>query len=92
MPNTDGLSLREATSDDDPVTSKHYYNMWLGMSYPADKLHPDFEQRTVAFITDARRQKDYMSFMAEINGTPVGTVCCQLFGGLYPLVFRESDR
>lgn len=84
--------MREATQNDDSVTTKHFYEMWLGMSYPADKLRSDFEQQTLNFISDARETKQYRSFIAEVDGHPVGTVCCQLFMGLYPLVFMESDR
>lgn len=86
------VTIRDATPDDDLVTAKHLYNMWLGMSYPEDKLRSDFQQQTLNFISDARETKQYRSFIAEVDGHPVGTVCCQLFMGLYPLVFKESDR
>ena len=86
------IVIREALAADDKLTAKHFYSMWLGMSYPADKLRPDFEQQTLVFISDSRQRKHYNSFVAEADGVPVGTVCCQLFEGLYPLVFMESDR
>lgn len=92
MPTVHGVEIRQATPEDDLVTTEHFYNMWLGMSYPADKLRPDFQQQTLRFISDARQQKQYKCFIAEMHGTPVGTVCCQLYMGLYPLVFEESDR
>lgn len=87
-----GAKIRQATPEDDLVTTEHFYSMWLGMSYPADKLRPEFQQQTLRFIADARQQKQYKCFIAEMHGTPVGTVCCQLYMGLYPLVFEESDR
>lgn len=92
MADAHAITIRDATSDDDMVTVKHLYNMWSGMSYPADKLRSDFRQQTLDFICDARETKQYRSFIAEVDGHPVGTVCCQLFMGLYPLVFKESDR
>lgn len=92
MSNTKGIRIREALPDDVATTARHLHSMWLGMSYPADKLRPDFEQQTLSFISDARQHKQYKSFIAEVDGRPVGTVCCQLFMGLYPLVFVESDR
>ena len=92
MPTAQCVNIRQATPEDDLVTTEHFHNMWLGMSYPADKLRPDFQEQTMNFITDARQRKQYRSFIAEIGGTPVGTVCCQLYMGLYPLVFEESDR
>lgn len=92
MAHAHGTIIRQATPDDDLVTTEHFYNMWLGMSYPADKLRPDFQQQTMKFISDARQHKQYKSFVADMHGKPVGTVCCQLYTGLYPLVFEESDR
>lgn len=86
------ITIREASPDDNLVTVQHLYNMWLGMSYPADKLRSDFQQQTLNFISSARETKQYRSFIAEVDGQPVGTVCCQLFVGLYPLVFKEPDR
>lgn len=92
MADTHGMTIRNASPDDDLTTVKHFHNMWLGMSYPADKLRSDFQQQTLNFISDARETKRYRSFIAEVDDHPVGSVCCQLFMGLYPLVFKESDR
>ncbi len=87
-----GITLRESSTHDDAITVQHFHAMWLGMAYPEDKLRPDFESQTLNFVAEARQHKQYKSFIAETVGKPVGSVCCQLFTGLYPLVFVESGR
>ena len=86
------ITVREASSRDDTTTVQHFRGMWLGMAYPEDKLRPDFAEQTLHFIAEARQLKQYKAFIAEADGKAVGSVCCQLFGGLYPLVFVESAR
>ena len=86
------ITIREASSRDDTTTVQHFRGMWLGMAYPEDKLRPDFAEQTLHFIAEARQLKHYKAFIAEADGKAVGSVCCQLFGGLYPLVFVESAR
>ncbi|KAL0054902.1 hypothetical protein WJX82_003970 [Trebouxia sp. C0006] len=66
--------------------------MWVGMSFPEEELAPDFEEQTLQFIAEARQFRQYKAFIAEADGKPAGSVSCQLFGGLYPLVFAESAR
>jgi len=33
-----------------------------------------------------------MAFLAEINGTVVGSASCQLFAGIYPHVLADAHR
>ncbi|DBA70376.1 TPA: hypothetical protein ACH3X2_011792 [Trebouxia sp. C0005] len=46
----------------------------------------------ITYREDARQFKQYKAFLAEADGKPAGSVSCQLFSGLYPLVFLESAR
>ena len=86
------LRLRDASREDDVIIVQHFRGMWLGMGYPQNKLRPDFEKQTMDFIAEACQYRQYKAFIAEADSKPVGSVSCQLFGGLYPLVFVESDR
>ena len=86
------ITYREGCSRDDATVVKHFHGMWVGMTYPEDQLAPDFEEQTLQFIAEARQFRQYKAFIAEADDKPAGSVSCQLFTGLYPLVFVESAR
>lgn len=86
------VTYREGCSKDDATVVHYFHGMWVGMSFPEEELAPDFEEQTLQFIAEARQFRQYKAFIAEADGKPAGSVSCQLFGGLYPLVFAESAR
>jgi len=66
--------------------------MWLDLEVPTSAMQPDWLDRTLRYIEQARRELDYAAFVAEVDGAVVGSVGCQRFAGLYPLVFTADYR
>ncbi|MCD8485732.1 MAG: GNAT family N-acetyltransferase [Desertifilum sp.] len=86
------FSVREATLPEDPLIAQHFYQLWLAHQLTPDSLNPDWFNITLEFIVDARQRLSYQAFVAEVEGKVVGSASCQLFAGLYPLVFNEQYR
>ena len=84
------IGYREADEHDDELTAKFCVAQWTGMGFAEEDLLPDATNRTLRFVREARRDLQFTSFVAEVEGTPVGSACCQLFAGLYPLIFKEK--
>ena len=86
------MNLREASPHEDSLIAKHFYQMWLDNEVPADAIQADWLNIVLQFIDRARSELHYKAFVAEVNGTVVGSASCQLFAGLYPHVLAEEYR
>lgn len=86
------LNLREARPDEDSIIAKHFYQLWRDNGVPVESIRPDWFDITLQFINHARRELNYKAFVAEVEGRVVGSVGCQLFTGLYPLVLKDCYR
>jgi ribosomal protein S18 acetylase RimI-like enzyme len=87
------ISYRIATPADDLTIAEHFYQLWLDNAVTPSGLHPDWQQRTLSFIHQARNELAYRAFMAETaDGQIIGSAGCQYFAGLYPLVFAPQQR
>jgi ribosomal protein S18 acetylase RimI-like enzyme len=86
------LMFREATSEEDSLIAEHFYKLWRDNDTPVHSIQPDWCDITIEFIDYARRELYYQAFVAEVDGIVVGSVGCQLFAGLYPLVHVEQHR
>lgn len=84
------VDFREGTLRDDQATAKHSLDMWLAMGCPADELQPDALDKTLLFMSEARKDLQYTAFVAEAQGLLVGSACCQLLAGQMPLVFKAG--
>ena len=84
------VDYREADERDDETTANFCVAQWTGMGFAEEELLPDATDRTLRFVKEARRDLQFTSFIAEVGGVPVGSACCQLFAGLYPLIFKEK--
>lgn len=86
------LNPREARPDEDLIIVKHFYQLWRDNQVPAESIRSDWFDITLQFISQARRELEYKAFVAEVEGTVVGSVGCQLFAGLYPLILKDDYR
>lgn len=86
------ISLREATCQDDAMVANHFYQLWLDNGVTADGIVADWQAVVQRFIDQARETLSYKAFVIEVSGTIVGSVSCQLFAGLYPLVLADHHR
>lgn len=66
--------------------------MWRDNDVPTHSIQSDWLDITLQFIERARRELCYKAFIAEVDGTVVGSASCQLFAGLYPLALTEQYR
>lgn len=86
------ITIREATSTEDLMIAKHSYQMWLDIGVHESNIHLNWQNITLQFIEEARRDLCYKAFVAEVDNTVVGSASCQIFAGLYPNVFKAEYR
>ncbi len=86
------MFIREATDQEDELLAKHFYHMWRDNQVPGQNLRPDWPLITLQFIDHVRQSLSYRAYVAEVAGRVVGSVGCQLFDGLYPLIIAEQHR
>lgn len=87
-----GLYIREALLVEDTLIAEHFYKMWRDNDVSAKFIEFDWLKITLEFIDRARQELSYQAFVAELDGRVVGSVGCQLFAGLYPLILTAEYR
>lgn len=85
------FTVRLVGPEQDDVIATNFYRMWQDFDMHSG-LVENWRGETLAFIAAARDSLEYNAFVAEAAGTTVGSAACQVFGGLYPSVFRPSER
>lgn len=83
------VQYREATSQDDKIVAECFVKMWQGIGVPDDCFHPEQLQQSLDFISEARHY-DLKSYIAEKNGSAIGTASGHLFHGLYPDIISKK--
>ncbi len=86
------ITIREATIKEDSLIAEHFYQLWLDIGVHESNIQLEWQNITLKFIAEARRDLFYKAFVAEIDNVVVGSVSCQLFAGLYPNVFNNEYR
>lgn len=86
------ILLRAATCQDDDPIAQHFYQLWLDNGVSTEGIVADWQAVVQQFVSQARQTLSYKAFVIEINGGIVGSVGCQLFAGLYPLVLANHQR
>lgn len=86
------LQLRASIPEEDSLIAAHFYQMWLDLEIAAAAIEPDWLNITLQYIQQARQELHYQAFVAEVNGQVVGSVSCQRFAGLYPLILKAEHR
>ncbi len=86
------IQVREASSQEDCLIAKHFYQLWRDNDVPADSIKSDWLETILQFIDRARQDLFYKAFVAEVDGAVVGSASCQLFAGLYPLALADDYR
>lgn len=84
--------IRLGTPDDDEFVANAFEQMWLAIGVAQDALVADTHQRARDFVAAARRKFAFRSFIAEVDGRPIGSAACQEFAGLYPNVLTAGQR
>lgn len=86
------MRVREALPQEDQLLARHFYQLWRDNQVPPQNLVDDWCAITVEFIANARETLHYRAFVVEVEAQVVGSVGCQLFSGLYPLILSEKQR
>ena len=92
MHNEINLKIRETIPQEDSIIAEHFYQLWLDIGVPENSIKPNHHSLTLEFITQARQNLSYKSFVAEVDNIIVGSASCQLFTGLYSLILEEEYR
>lgn len=83
--------IRVAHVGEDALVAENFGRMWAEYNLGV-LLAEDWLETTFAFIAHARETLEYAAFIAEVEGKPVGSAACQVFGGLYPSIFQSAVR
>ncbi len=86
------ITVRESTLEEDSLIAQHFYQMWKDNDVPDEAINPNWLNKTLNFIKDARTNLDYQGFVAEIDHRIVGSASCQIFAGLYANVLQTNYR
>lgn len=92
MDKKQNLTIRKATVQEDNLIAKHFYQLGLDNDVTSDCIRSDWREITLKFIDKARQNLSFQAFVAEINCQIVGSASCQLFAGLYPVLFKPDFR
>ena len=84
------LTIEEALEDS--LIAEHFYRLWLDNGVSPDSIDADWQQKTVNFIAEARRNLSFKAYVASINEQVVASVSCQIYAGLYPMPFVANFR
>jgi ribosomal protein S18 acetylase RimI-like enzyme len=84
--------IREANNSENNLIAEHFAKMWLDIGISSDLIEPNCHDITLQFIEQARQNLSYKAFIAEVDDKIIGSVSCQLFAGLYPLILTEKER
>jgi ribosomal protein S18 acetylase RimI-like enzyme len=84
--------IRAAIAPEDPLIAAHFYHLWQDNNFSAHQLRGDWLETTMTYIEQARQTLSYQGFLAETAGQVIGSVGCQLFAGLYPLIHPQEQR
>lgn len=91
MPDS-SLIIRPATPADDELIAQHFHQMWLDNQVPAEQIQSDWQAVTLNFLAMARAHLGYQGYIASLDQAIIGSVGCQLFSGLYPLLISQDQR
>lgn len=84
--------IREANNSENNLIAEHFLQMWLDIGISSDLIEPNCHDITLEFIKQARQNLSYKAFIAEVDNKIIGSVSCQLFAGLYPLILTAKQR
>jgi ribosomal protein S18 acetylase RimI-like enzyme len=86
------MNIREADRQEDSIIAKHFYHLWRDNDVPVERINSDWLEIVIKFIDRARQELCFQAFVAEIDKVVVGSISCQIFDGLYPLVLADAYR
>jgi ribosomal protein S18 acetylase RimI-like enzyme len=86
------VTIVQALPENDFTIAQHFYQLWLDNGISEDSIRDDWLEITLKFIKQARSEVAFQAFVAEIDGSIVGSASCQLYGGLYPSPFKLQHR
>jgi ribosomal protein S18 acetylase RimI-like enzyme len=86
------IEIRKARPGEDGLIADHFYQMWRENQVAPDGFAVDWRNQVLQFIDGARQSLNYQAFVAVARNQIIGSVGCQRFEGLYPIVFNPAYR
>ncbi len=84
--------IREGRVDEALLLADAFRQMWLDNAVPPDAIEDDYRERVQHFVAEGAVRGRLRFFLAEREGSLLGSACCQLFAGLYPAILRSTTR
>ncbi|MGG6239512.1 GNAT family N-acetyltransferase [Nodosilinea sp. AN01ver1] len=88
----ESVTFRASKASENGAIAQHFYAMWRDLGVPADGIQPDWQDIALEFVVTARQTLDYQAFVAEVDGTIIGSAGGQRFSGLYPPILSTAQR
>lgn len=92
MDKNQNVIIREANSSENHLIAQHFYQLWLDNNVAPNSLSEDWLETTLEFIAKAKQDLFFQSFVAILDNQVIGSTSCQLFAGLYPMLFKPDFR
>lgn len=86
------LIIREANASENQIIAQHFYQLWLDNNIAPDFISENWLEITIEFITKAKSDLSFQSFVAIVDNQVIASTSCQLFTGLYPMLFKPDFR
>lgn len=86
------MKIYQAQPEADQIIAQHFYQLWLDNGIAPESIDPDWCKLTLEFIEQARHVLSFQAFIAQVDGEVAGSISCQIFSGLYPLIFKHEYR
>jgi hypothetical protein len=67
MDNHQNLIIRKATSAEDTLIARHFYQLWLDNNCDRDTIKDEWLEVTLEFINKARQELFFQGFVAAID-------------------------
>ena len=66
------ITIKEASQDS--LIAEHFYRLWLDNGVSPDSIDADWQQKTVDFIVEARKNLFFKAYIASIGDRVVASV------------------
>jgi len=86
------MHIRIGTAADDVTVIQHYLALWDSYGTPREHYVDHATASVQTFLNEGRSRLELATFLAEVDGEPVGSSSCKLQVSPYPAVVKPEHR
>jgi GNAT superfamily N-acetyltransferase len=86
------MRIRAAEPNEDGILVDHYIDLWRSYGVPERDFMPDAAARVRSFLRSSRLNLAFQAFLAEEEGTVLGSVWAQERRSPYPEILKPGTR